>query len=228
ATANALKPWYRQFCKRPCFHDEYLQTFNRPNVTLVDTRGKGVERITERGVVVDGREYEVDCLIYASGFEVGTAYTRRGGFEVHGRDGATLTERWKNGVRTLHGIHSRGFPNCFFIMSITQTGFTVNFTHLLSEAAHHVAFVIARALEEGARTLEVSEEAESEWVATILRNAHIGDFQQTCTPSYYNNEGKPGELSRQNFFFYGQPMEFMQILEKCRTEGGLVGLEVGR
>jgi cyclohexanone monooxygenase len=113
ATAQALKPYYRQFCKRPCFHNEYLPTFNRPNVTLVDTKGKGVERITERGVVVAGREYEVDCLIYASGFEVGTPYPRRAGFEIYGRGGQTLTERWKDGVRTLHGIHSRGFPNCF-------------------------------------------------------------------------------------------------------------------
>ena len=90
ATAEALKPWYRQFCKRPCFHDEYLETFNRPNVTLVDTQGKGVERITERGVVVAGREYELDCLIFATGFEVGTDYARRAGYEVRGRDGGTL------------------------------------------------------------------------------------------------------------------------------------------
>ena len=72
ATAEALKPWYGYFCKRPCFHDEYLQAFNRDNVTLVDTHGRGVEQITEDGVVVDGVEYELDCLIFATGFEVGT------------------------------------------------------------------------------------------------------------------------------------------------------------
>ncbi len=87
ATAEALKPYYRQFCKRPCFHDEYLDTFNRPNVRLVDTKGRGVERVTENGVVVDGVEYAVDCLIYATGFEVGTEYTRRAGYEMYGRDG---------------------------------------------------------------------------------------------------------------------------------------------
>src|ERR1700733_13436235 len=87
ATAGALKAWYRQFCKRPCFHDEYLATFNRDNVTLVDTNGKGVQRITERGVVVEGREYALDCLIFATGFEVGTEYTRRAGCEIYGRDG---------------------------------------------------------------------------------------------------------------------------------------------
>src|SRR5581483_2147419 len=94
ATAEALKPYYNQFCKRPCFHDEYLDTFNRPNVTLVDTQGKGVERITEKGVVANGREYEVDCLIYATGFEVGTSYTRRSGYELYGRGGQSLSEKW--------------------------------------------------------------------------------------------------------------------------------------
>ena len=115
ATAEALKPWYSQFCKRPCFHDEYLDTFNRPNVTWSTPTGRGVERITENGVVVDGVEYELDCLIYASGFEVGTDYTRRSGYEVYGRDGVSLSEKWADGVTTLHGFYSRGFPNCFLI-----------------------------------------------------------------------------------------------------------------
>jgi cyclohexanone monooxygenase len=227
ATAEALKPYYRQFCKRPCFHNEYLPTFNRPNVTLVDTKGQGVERVTEKGVVVDGREYELDCLIYASGFEVGTDYTRRAGFEIYGRSGQSLTKKWADGVRTLHGMHTRGFPNCFFIMSITQSGFTVNFTHMLGETGRHLAYIIKRALDEGIQSLEVSEEAEAEWVDTILSRAHLGDFQQTCTPSYYNNEGQPGNVSRQNFFFFGEPMEFMKILEDCRAEGGMKGLELG-
>jgi cation diffusion facilitator CzcD-associated flavoprotein CzcO len=226
ATAAALKPYYRQFCKRPCIHNEYLPTFNRENVTLVDTKGKGVERITKRGVVVEGREYEVDCLIYASGFEVGTNYTRRGGYEVYGQGGQSLTESWSHGIHTLHGIHSRGFPNCFFIMSISQSGFTVNFTHMLGEAGRHSAFIIKRALDEGIETLEVSQEAEAEWVDTVVRLADLGgEFQQSCTPSYYNNEGQPGETSRQNGFFFGQPTEYMQALEDCRADGGLKGLE---
>ncbi len=113
ATAAALKPWYRQFCKRPCFHDEYLETFNRPNVTLVDSQGRGVERVTPKGVVAGGVEYALDCLIYATGFEVGTDYARRAGCAIVGRDGVSLTSHWSDGVRTLHGMHSRGFPNCF-------------------------------------------------------------------------------------------------------------------
>ncbi|MFN5603092.1 MAG: monooxygenase, partial [Actinomycetes bacterium] len=98
STASALKPWYRQFCKRPCFHDEYLDTFNRPNVHLIDTDGQGVQLITEKGVVVNGVEYELDCLIYATGFEVGTEYTRRSGYELHGVDGETLTQHSADGT----------------------------------------------------------------------------------------------------------------------------------
>jgi cation diffusion facilitator CzcD-associated flavoprotein CzcO len=225
-TAEALKPYYRQFCKRPCFHDEYLQTFNRPNVTLVDTKGRGVERITAKGVVCGGIEYEIDCLIYATGFEVGTDYSRRAGYEIHGRDGIGLTEKWAAGVRTLHGMHSRGFPNCF-IMGNQQTGFTVNYPHMLSEQSLHIAYIVKHAIDRGARTVEVSAEAESEWVATIVRLARLArQFLEDCTPGYYNNEGKPGERSGQNGFYGGGSVEFFRILREWRAAGGLPGLEL--
>jgi cation diffusion facilitator CzcD-associated flavoprotein CzcO len=224
ATAEALKPYYRQFCKRPCFHDEYLQTFNRENVTLVDTHGAGVERVTEKGVVVDGEEYELDCLIYATGFEVGTDYARRAGYEIVGRNGSTLTEKWRDGVRTLHGLHIHGFPNCF-MLSITQSGFTVNFPHMINEQARHIAYIVERALDEGIQTLEASEEAEAEWVDAVV---HFGDrtveFAEQCTPGYYNNEGQPEKASRQNGFYFGGPMAFVEILEAWRADGKLKGL----
>jgi cyclohexanone monooxygenase len=226
ATAAALKPWYRQFCKRPCFHDEYLQTFNRKNVTLVDTHGRGVDRITEKGVVAGGVEYELDCLIYGTGFEVGTDYTRRAGYEIHGRDGMTLTRKWSNGVRTLHGMHCFGFPNCF-IMGPQQAGFTVNFPHLLDEESRHIAWIIGRCFDQDVRTLEVSEAAEAEWVEAVLRLARLGrQFLEECTPGYYNNEGKLSERAAQNGFFGGGSIEFFRILREWRAEGGMKGLEV--
>ena len=114
-TADGLKPWYRQLCKRPCFHDEYLQAYNLPNVHLVDTDGKGVERIDAGGVWVDGEHYDLDCLIFASGFEVGTEYARRAGYETVGRDGLTLSQKWADGMQSLHGVHVHGFPNLFLI-----------------------------------------------------------------------------------------------------------------
>ena len=226
ATGEALKPWYRQFCKRPCFHDEYLDTFNRSNVTLVDTKGRGVERVTERGVVADGVEYEVDCLIYATGFEVGTDYTRRSGYELYGRDGVSLTEKWAEGIATLHGMHSRGFPNCL-IVSNAQSGFTVNFPHMLNEQSKHLAYIVKHAADHGVRTVEASEEAEAAWVETIIRLARDGrEFLEACTPGYYNNEGKPGERSGQNGPYGGGAIAFVKLLEDWRAEGALTGLEL--
>jgi len=225
-TAEALKPFYRQFCKRPCFHNEYLDAFNRPNVTLVDTHGKGVERITKKGIVVDGIEYEVDCLIYASGFEVGTDYSRRAGLEMHGRDGQSLTERWAGGVRTLHGMHVHGFPNAF-IMSNPQAGFTANYPHLLNEQAKHVAYIIRNGIDKDLRTVEASEEGEQAWVDQCIQKAQLaGDFLQNCTPGYYNNEGKSGERGAQDGFYGGGSLEFFKILEDWRKDDEFPGMEV--
>ena len=227
ATAEALKPWYRQFCKRPCFHDEYLQTFNRPNVTLVDTQGRGVERITEKGVVANGVEYPVDCIIFATGFEVGTDYTRRAGYEIYGRDGLSLTDKWSTGLRTLHGMHSRGFPNCF-IMGPQQSAFTVNYPHMLDEQSKHIAYLIRHALDRGARTLEASEAAEEQWVQTIIAFSRMGrEFLEACTPGYYNNEGNLSNLAAQNSFFGGGSILFFNMLKDWRDKGDLSGLEVG-
>jgi len=227
-TAESLKPYYRQFCKRPCFHDEYLDAFNRPNVTLVDTKGKGVERLTPKGVVVAGVEYELDCLIYATGFEVGTAYTRRAGYEIHGRNGLRLTEKWATGVATLHGMFTRGFPNCF-IMGPQQTGFTVNYPHMLGEQSKHIAYIIKHARDHDVHTVEVSEEAEQEWVDTVIQMAVLAqEFLQECTPGYYNNEGKPGERRGQDGFYGGGSVAFFRILQDWRAAGDLKGLKLRR
>ena len=225
-TADALKPWYRQFCKRPCFHDDYLATFNRPSVHLVDTAGKGVERITENAVIVDGQAYEIDCLIYATGFEVGTSYVRRSGYELFGREGLSLTEKWESGVRTLHGMHSRDFPNCF-ILSNTQSAFTVNFPHALAEQAKHLAYIVNHALENDLTRVETTRAAEDAWVEEIISLARDGQkFLEECTPGYYNNEGKPGERSGQNGPYGGGSMKFFELLKAWRDEGRLEGLEL--
>jgi cyclohexanone monooxygenase len=226
AVAEALKPYYRQFCKRPCFHDAYLQTFNRPNVTLVDTGGAGVERITPRGVVAGGREYALDCLIYATGFEVGTDYTRRAGYEVHGAGGLTLTEKWRDGAATFHGFHSRGFPNCF-IVSIVQSGFSVNFPHMLDEQARHLAYLLREARDRGVTRIETSQQAEDDWVRTIVDLSQMNvKFLEACTPGYYNNEGKPAERSVRNGSYGAGSPAFVKVLEAWRAGGDLAGLEL--
>ena len=226
ATAEALKPWYNQFCKRPCFHDEYLATFNRPNVHLVDTQGRGVERITERSIIAAGREYEIDCLIYATGFEVGTDYTRRSGYEVHGRGGRTLTEAWKNGVETLHGLLSRGFPNCFIVSNV-QSGFSANFPHMLNEQVKHIAYIIRNAEDRQARTVEPSQDAQDAWVDTIVKLSVMREqFLKECTPGYYNNEGKVELMNKKNSSYGAGPVAFTKVLETWRAEGDLKGLEL--
>jgi len=225
ATAALLKPWYRQFCKRPCFHDEYLQTYNRPNVTLVDTHGKGVEGLTERGVVANGREYEVDCLIFATGFEVGTSYTRRAGYDIVGRGGVTLSEHWANGLRTLHGLTSHGFPNCFFL-GFTQTAITISVPQALNEQADHVAYVVSQVRDRGRGVLEPTAEAEEAYVQEVRGLARLGQrFYMECTPGYYNSEGQAG--NRNGFFsdMYGAgPLRFFELLREWRASGRLEGL----
>ncbi len=225
AAAEALKPWYGYFCKRPCFHDDYLAAFNRDNVTLVDTHGLGVQCITERGVVIDGVEHDLDCLIFATGFEVGTEYARRTGFEVIGRDGVTLTDRWRSGVRTLHGLHTHGFPN-LFVESIAQSGFTVNFPYLLDVQATHVAWIISWALAHDVAELEATAAAEQTWVDTVTsRSTGTADRARSCTPGYYNREGQADATTRQGSFFYGGPTEYETILTTWRSDGRLDGLE---
>jgi len=227
ATAEALKPWYRQFCKRPCFHDDYLPSFNRPNTHLIDTDGKGVQEITEHGVVVDGTEYELDCLIFATGFEVGTAYTRRAGYDVVGKGGLTLSEKWQDGLRTLHGFQTNGFPNCFF-MGVTQGGFTANFPHMLSEQSLHIAYMVSECMGSNANCIEASREGEDGWVETIMQMAVFNQsFLESCTPGYYNNEGKPGSGNGFTDGVYGGgPVEFFALLERWRANGTLDGLEL--
>jgi cyclohexanone monooxygenase len=227
ATAEALKPWYRQFCKRPCFHDEYLDTYNRDNVTLVDTNGKGVESLTENGVVVDGQEYEVDCLIFATGFEVGTSFTRRAGYDIVGRNGVTLSDHWQHGLRTHQGLQSHGFPNCFFL-GFTQTAITVNVPHALNEQAKHVAYILSELRDRGKTVVEASAEGESAYVDEVRSLAKLGArFYAECTPGYYNSEG--ARDNRNGFFsdMYGAgPIRFFKKLAAWREAGDLDGLEL--
>ena len=226
AKAEALKPYYNQFCKRPCFHDDYLDAFNRPNVHLIDTQGRGVEAITETSVIANGKACKIDCLIYATGFEVGTSYTRRAGYEVVGRDGVTLTDKWANGVSTLHGFHSRGFPNCFIISNV-QSGFSVNFPHMLDEQSRHVAYIAKTCLDRQVRVMEASQAAEDEWVETIKSTAVLRQtFAEECTPGYYNNEGQPSPLAIQNGSYGRGAIAFVHLLEEWRADGELKGLEL--
>jgi cation diffusion facilitator CzcD-associated flavoprotein CzcO len=225
-TAHNLKAWYRQLCKRPCFHDEYLQAYNRPNTHLIDTDGKGVERVTETGVVVAGVEYQVDCIIYASGFEVGTEYTRRAGFDLTGRDGLTLSEYWGEGMRTLHGIHVHGFPNAFIVQPTQGANLISNVPHNLTEAGRTIAAILRHAIDHGYREVEVTKEAEDGWIDLLLSGPGSLIGSTDCTPGYYNNEGHDAGPARQ--LFVGYPlgaMAYFRYIDEWRGSGEFAGLE---
>jgi cyclohexanone monooxygenase len=226
STAEALKPWYRQFCKRPCFHDEYLQTFNRSNVTLVDTQGQGIERITQKGVVANGKEYELDCIIFASGFEVGTPLERRAGYEVYGRGGLALSRKWKDGVSTMFGMQTHDFPNCF-IVGLSQVGASANIPHVLDVQSRHITYILKHAHEHQVRTFDVTAEAEAAWVQKVIDASVMSvGFLEQCTPGYYNNEGQPnGLLIRRNGGYAPGIMGFASVLDAWRNEGKLDGIE---
>ncbi|KFE64301.1 flavin-containing monooxygenase [Hyalangium minutum] len=229
-TAEALKPYYHPLCKRPCFHDEYLETFNQPNVQLVDTEGKGVERITPTGVVVKGKEYPVDCLVYASGFEVSGEYTQKLGFDIRGRGGKSLRDSWAKGPATLHGMHSRGFPN-LMPFTTTQSGWAINFVHILDEQSQHAAYIIAQCLQRGVERVEPTEQAQQLWWEVILGHLQKGVTfgGPDCTPGYYNNEGiKSGPEAVRFATFGGDTLAFIDILRAWRQSGELAGLELTR
>ena len=224
--AESLKPYYRQFCKRPCFHDDYLPTFNRGNVHLIDTDGKGIDEIAELGIVANGELVELDCIIFATGFEVGTDYTRRSGYDLIGKGGVKLSDKWADGMRSLHGLHTRGFPN-LFIISNAQAAFTTNFPHAMDESAQHIGYIVNQCLSGNISSVEPSEEAEEAWVQEIISLARLSEsYQASCTPGYYNNEGKPNRRSVQNASYGKGPDPFFKRMKAWREEGGMEGLEL--
>ena len=211
-----------------CCHDEYLPTFNLPHVHLVDTDGRGVERIIENGVVVDGVEHPVDLLVFASGFEVTTDLDHRLGFDPRGRNGIALSERWSDGAHTLHGILSGEFPNLMMI-SLVQAGFGTNFLHFLSESAKHVAWLITTCEMDGITSIEATPEAEEEWLG-VLYGAAAGaaDYSATCTPGYYNSEQQYNEKAARNLVYAGSLVDYAQYLVRWRQEGEFSGAKVVR
>ncbi|RDL33314.1 Uncharacterized protein BP5553_08753 [Venustampulla echinocandica] len=228
AVAEKLKAYYNQFCKRPCFHDDYLPTFNRENVSLIDTNGKGIERITENGIVTNGEEIKLDAIIYSTGFEFSTDYSKRIGIEITGLNGDTLSQKWEDGEKTstFQGFWTRGFPN-LFIVSIVQSGMTPNFVHMLSEQAKHISYVVNECKERKVKSIEAEQEAEDKWVETIMEGGKLQrDFVKDCTPGYYNQEGQATDRALRNSTYGWGSVAFIKLLEDWRKTGKLTGLEL--
>jgi len=231
ATADSLKPWYRWMCKRPCFHDDYLPAFNRPNVALVDTHGRGVDAFTKRGIVVDGKEYQVDCVIFATGFEAGISYVRLTGFDVVGRAGRRLSQHWQDGVRSLHGMMTDGFPNLFLVGGNQHSAAAANAVHLLDEQSIHVAYIIQAVAQRELDVVEPTKDAVASYTENIRSapaNKTLVDFYAECTPGYYNAEATSTK-SDELFFgnrYGGGAIAFYRMLDNWRREGSLAGLEL--
>ena len=227
--AEALKPWYRFLCKRPASNDDFYPTFNRPNVKLIDVSGtRGVERMTKTGFVAKGVEYAIDCMIFASGFEVTSDLDRRWGIDViEGRNGLSLYEHWADGYKTLHGMTTRGFPNQFFTGFI-QSALNASTTEQMSRHAYHIAYIIKEALARGVTMVEPTQEAQDAWVTDIRATAFdISQFTRECTPSYFNGEG-----SKKLRWYAGETygpgwLAFEKLLQDWRDKGDLSGLELG-
>ena len=223
--AEALKPYYDMFCKRPCFHDEYLNSFNRENVTLLDTDGRGVDSITPHGLIVKGKEYAVDCIIFATGFEVGSSMERRVGIDLLGKGERRLSEKWRDGPRTLHGIHTEGFPNCF-VMHGVQSTISFNVPHHLDEQAKTIADILGYVRKNKLARVEASVEAEQSWVDQVISSGQKVSTMNDdpCTPGYYNNEGQPKKNGRYYRAYGGGPTRYFKKLKEWRNSGKYEGL----
>ena len=224
-TAAALKPYYRYGCKRPNFHDEFLASFNRPNTHLVDTNGRGPDEITENAVVVDGKSYEIDVLVFASGYDLGMGFLYGTGLDIIGRDGEILATKWSDGMRTLHGLLSHGFPN-FFVLGFTQTAFSVSYTHMVAEQTEHVGHLVAETEKRGG-VVEATAEAEARYVAMILsgQTPEAIALLDACTPGAGNNEGNAASrntLGAGRYPVFGNA--FFELLEEWRNRGEFEGV----
>jgi cation diffusion facilitator CzcD-associated flavoprotein CzcO len=229
--AAALKPYYRYLCKRPCFHDEYFGAFNRPNVTLVDCP-TGIERITERGPVVGGQQYDVDLMVYGTGFEAEvTPLQRRVGHDIVGRDGVSLAQKWADGAASLFGMMSRGFPNMFVMPAPGQQSVvTVNYTQLAVFGAEFVAGVVALLEKQGGAVFDVNADAEADWIQQIVDTfVDPSAVMSACTPSRLNNEGDPGGIRARDTNWgrgFGDFFGYRELLESWLASGELEGLDL--
>ena len=230
--ANKLKAYYNQFCKRPTFNDHYLATFNRENVELVDVSStQGVEAITERGIVANGKEYEVDCIIYASGFEITSSYERRLGIPIFGMGGQSIYEHWQDGMRSMHGLMVSGFPNLYMCGGgfVFQLG--ANYAHGIDVQAGHVAYTISELSHRGIQSANVSHEAEEQWISdqldTRISGFVLGGSPDTCTPGYYNQEGTSKRYRDVRRETYSKGVgAYMKLLRDWRESNTLEGLEL--
>jgi cyclohexanone monooxygenase len=224
ATAEALKPWFGFICKRPTFNDEYLAAFNNPSVTLVSAPG-GIDAITPSGLIANGTHYELDCIIFATGFETGSGAADRYGYDVVGRDGLSMGEHFRDGTKTLHGFYTRGFPN-FLELGLSQNAYVVNYSYMLDRKARHAARMVAYATQHHVGTIEPDQSAQDQWVDTTRTSGLARLFYlATCTPGYYNGQGELGRGFFNDVYAVSE-IDYWDMIEKWWETGTFEGLKL--
>ena len=229
AKAAKLKTYYRTMCKRPGFSDDFLPVFNKESVDIVDTSTTPIDRITEKGIVVGDREYEVDLIIYATGFQQGRTWTDKAGYDVLGRDGNRLSKKFAEGASTYHGFLSKDFPNLLFLGFVQSTQVS-NISNLIDNQARHMVYMVGKCLKEDIRAIEPTAEAEAGWNATIAEHAEMRrEWNLSCTPGHYNNEGRVDDKrSTLAGGLYGPGYEYFEMLEKWREDDTFDGIAATR
>ncbi len=229
ATAEALKPYYNHMCKRPLSSDEFYPTFNRENVKLIDVSdSQGLQEMTEKGFIASGVEYEIDCMIFASGFEVTSDLERRWNIATfEGRDGLSIYDHWREGPQTLHGITTQGFPNMGFIGYI-QGGINSSVTEHFGRQGAHFAWIVGEALKQGIAVVEPTLEAQDAYVKTYNEiKMDVSAMTSRCPPGYFNNEGGDSKWALFPGWGYGWD-HFENMLAEWREKGDMEGMAITR
>ena len=191
-----------------------------------------MDQVTEQGPVVDGRQYDVDLIIYGTGFEPElTPLHRPRGHDIVGRSGVTLAEKWAPGAASLFGMMSRGFPNLFVMPAPAQQSVvTVNYTQLAQLGAEFVGPAVGLLEARGVQAFDVSAEAEDALDAEdrgLVRGRQLGDGR--LHPSRINQEGNPGSLNPRNGNYgrgLGDYFKYREVLEQWLEQGDFEGLDL--
>jgi len=236
--AEKLQPWYPTWCKRPCFHDDYLSAFNHENVTLVDTNGKGPDGLSKDSMIVEKQSYPVDIIVFATGYRApyGGTPAEKGNLTITGRNGLSMTSEWaQNGPSTLHGVLDHNFPN-LFLSGPWQASTSGNFLFNVDVTAKHSAYILGEAKKRaGGRPFTVASTATAadDWGLQVMMRSLPMAAISGCTPSYFNLEGGIDRMSPEEQMkmarsgLWGQGIEdFVEHIEAWRADGSMHGIEV--
>jgi cyclohexanone monooxygenase len=228
ATAKLLQPNDHPIgSKRICIDTDYFAAFNRPNVKLVDIKSNPIEAITERAVRAGGKDYEVDAIVLATGFDAMTGSVAK--IDISGRGGQTLNQKWAEGPKTYLGLMSAGFPNLFIITGPGSPSVLSNMIVSIEQHVDWIADCLSYMRAHGLDTMEAVKEAEDKWVAHVNDVAYTTLFPQAN--SWYMGANIPGK-PRIFMPYIGGVGPYRQICNDVAAKGyegfAMAGLEKAR